>query len=138
MSSDQILLVCPACGSDRIISWERTTLGYCGVRWWRTEGVIEVDYDAVYDDKPGEGSDYADDLSCSACGVMLTQHDLISEGSEPDPDWTAPQRPASLSAEDALDTITALLDGREWRAADDLEAIAETLRRTGRTIGEPR
>lgn len=35
---------------------------------------------------------------------------------------------------DALDAIAALLDGRQWNGADDLETIATLLRRTGRPV----
>lgn len=139
MSRPPIRLVCPRCGSDSITSWEQTSTGFHGVRWFLIDGRIEVDYDEVYDDTRGDdGGGYADELACKGCGQWLSESDLVPEGTEPTPDWSAPARPQQLSAEAALDAIAALLDGREWRAADDLEAIAATVRETGRRITEPR
>jgi hypothetical protein len=40
------------------------------------------------------------------------------------------------SDEQALDRIAAALDGREWDA-DTLDAVAEAIRSTGRTIADP-
>jgi hypothetical protein len=138
MSDQPIRLVCPLCGSESITSWEQTSTGFHGVRWFLVGEVIEVDYDQVYDDTRGDdGGGYADDLACKGCGALLSESDLVPGGTDPNPDWSPPVRAERLSDEAALDAITALLDGRAWRPADDLEAIAELLRRAGRTITEP-
>jgi hypothetical protein len=134
----RIRLVCPRCGSNSITSWEQTSTGYLGVRFFLVFGRIEVDYDHVYDEMSGDdGGGYADDLACNACCVLLTASDLIPEGTEPNLDWSPFVGPQPLSADAALDAIAAVLDGRLWRPAEDLESIADTLRKTGRAIREP-
>ncbi len=71
--------------------------------------------------------------------ILRLPEDLVPEGTDPNPGWSPPARTEPvLFAEAALDAIAALLDGRRWLPADDLEAIADTLRKTGRRIGEPR
>jgi hypothetical protein len=88
MNDDPIWLVCPRCGSDRITSWEQTSTGYHGVRWFLVDGQIEVDYDQVYDETQGDdGGGYADDLSCTGCCILLSESDLVSEGTDPNPGW---------------------------------------------------
>src|SRR6266542_1276489 len=86
-----------------------------------------------------DGGGYADDLACTGCCILLSESDLVPEGTDPNPGWSPPARTEPvLFAEAALDAIAALLDGRRWLPADDLEAIADTLRKTGRRNGEQR
>ncbi len=137
MSRPPVRLVCPACGSDDLTSWEDSYTGYRGVRWYRDGQSIVVDYDEVYDTTLAEGGAYRDDLTCRHCDTALRQADLVPEGSGPDPDWTPPERQQLLDSDVALDAIAALLHARVWHPADDLESIADTLRKTGRTIRDP-
>lgn len=64
-------------------------------------------------------------LKLADCGCLLETGD---EG-----------RPLFVECGDhtAVTKIHQVLDGREWSGADDLEAIAEILTRTGRTIRPP-
>ena len=95
-----VQLVCPVCGSDRIIDWEQATVGYRGVRFFQNPddpaGDVIVDYDGVYDTEHADGGDggFEDDLMCGDCSTTLASKDLVPEGTEPNPDWErAPAEP---------------------------------------------
>jgi uncharacterized protein YbaR (Trm112 family) len=92
-----VQLVCPKCGGDEITSWETSSIGYKGVKFFQNPepddpnyGPIIIDYDGVFDDSIGDGGDFENDLACRGCGVMVRQEDLVPDGTEPSPDWARP------------------------------------------------
>lgn len=136
----QTQLVCPKCGGDAITSWEDSSTGYYGVRWFinsepdddGTHSVIH-DYDGVYDERRAECTEYCNDLYCRGCDLVLTEQDLIPHRAIPDPDWTPATRPKrALGDGPALDQIQHMLRDPEW-GVGMLEDIRDIAERTGRS-----
>lgn len=79
------LLKCPTCGADdSFTSWERTTTGYAGVRFFEAPNGTgrEIDYDGVTDNESADdgGGEFADDITCTNCDTLnLTLASLVNE-----------------------------------------------------------
>jgi len=133
-------LVCPACGSgDALVSHEKSTMGYHGVRFYRDPdepNKPELDYESA-DTRYGDGEGFVDDIQCDNHVLLqLSLADLVPEGTPANPDWKPPtDRPAKIDAETALDQIAELFrDPDQAQAVYMVENIASIVRAAGRTV----
>ena len=150
------VLVCPHCGSDATGTledatiWQRATFTavHDGDGEETTAGGIEVVVVWESYDSEDVGDTETVGWFCRGClttwrkgdysvtgdpSTVIAACPFVPESEVGQPPKTAPP----LDPIRALDQLAGLLDGREWNVGD-LETIADVLRRTGRTIGEPR
>ena len=120
---------CRFCGSERIVAWypvyERQGIAMAKAE----DGSISFDY-------TGEDMDTADDA-----GEDDEYRCLECDASSRDLDYLVGARDEELithGSDTAIRAIGDMLDGHEWTsAADYLEAIADTVRATGRQVRPP-
>jgi len=116
-------LICPECGSERIVC-EREAILAAAVVELRDDGVLVLDGPLV--------AQPLDDvlLACAECTTELPQ----SEWSQERPRGV-PRGQEPIADADALDRLAAELNAPGcWNGGDVCELAAELLRRTGRRV----
>lgn len=132
-----VMLKCPTCGEDdSFTSWEQTTTGYAGVRFFVAPDGSgrDIDYDGTNDYQMADdgGGEFQNDITCTNCDTLnLTIESLLGPDGKPaEPGPVAVDRTAELVAEvtDML-RIRSDMDLREdWSTDEELEALKSALR----------